>query len=161
MRVRGLGLRVAGPAVDPARWYGIARSQALGIAVWLLLDPAGFYAWFPGFGHIWVSVDGPYNAHLLRDFGAMNLALGAVTVIALQHRERSLDLATGLAWLAFSLPHFIYHLENLSILASDMDRVLQTVSLGLTVLLALSVIRPHQSPRPSVRLRATRTETSM
>src|SRR5204863_5711715 len=62
----------------------------------------------------------------------------------LQRRERGLDLATGLAWLAFSLPHFLYHLEHLSNLASDMDRVLQTVSLGLTVLLALSVIRSYQ-----------------
>jgi hypothetical protein len=132
--------------------------QALGIAAWLLLDPAGFYAVFPGFGHTWVSVDGPYNEHLLRDFGAMNLALGVVTVIALHRRERALHLATGLAWLAFSLPHFLYHLEHLSTLASDIDRVLEMVSLGLIVLLALSLTRSYQQQRPCPHLRAARTE---
>ncbi len=132
--------------------------QGLGSEAWLLLDPAGFDAVFPGLGHMWVSVDGPYNEHLLRDFGAMNLALGVVTVLTLQRRERGLHLATGLAWLAFSLPHFLYHLDHLSTLASDMDRVLQTVSLGLTVLLALSLTRTQQQPRPCLRSGATRTE---
>ena len=37
--------------------------------------PAAFYDDFPGLGRMWVAPDGPYNQHLVRDVGELNLAL--------------------------------------------------------------------------------------
>jgi hypothetical protein len=45
------------------------------VGVWALLAPASFYARFPVSGHAWVAQLPPYNEHLVRDFGALNLAL--------------------------------------------------------------------------------------
>jgi hypothetical protein len=56
--------------------------QTLLGGLWITLSPATFFNALPGFGRAWVSVDGPYNEHLLRDFGALNLALGVVLVFA-------------------------------------------------------------------------------
>ena len=39
------------------------------------LRAAPFYDDFPGLGRSWVAADGPYNEHLVRDVGALNLAL--------------------------------------------------------------------------------------
>ena len=55
----------------------------LGVGGWQTLAPASFYTDFPGAGRHWVSVDGPYNEHLLRDVGQGNLALGVVALVAL------------------------------------------------------------------------------
>src|SRR5262245_469583 len=46
--------------------------------------PRAFYDDFP-FGRAWVAHDGPFNEHLIRDFGAMNLALAAVTLVAIYY----------------------------------------------------------------------------
>jgi hypothetical protein len=52
------------------------------VGVWATFVPRSFYDDFPGFGRHWVQVDGPYNEHLVRDFGAVNLALAVVTITA-------------------------------------------------------------------------------
>ncbi len=48
--------------------------------LWPLLSPRGFYEDFPGFRIGWVAMDGPFNEHLIRDFGALNLALSAILI---------------------------------------------------------------------------------
>src|SRR2546421_20918 len=45
----------------------------LTIGLWALLGSRSFYNDFP-FGQGWVSADGPYNQHLLTDFGALYVA---------------------------------------------------------------------------------------
>ena len=37
--------------------------------LWATLSPRSFYDEFPGGGRAWVAADGPYNEHLVRDFG--------------------------------------------------------------------------------------------
>lgn len=76
---------------------------------WALLAPRSFYDDFPGLGRVWISPDGPYNEHLIRDFGALNLALVALTVCAFVALTPSLVRATAIAWLVFSVPHLLYH----------------------------------------------------
>ena len=52
--------------------------NALGafVGVWALAAPQAFYEAFPGIGFgAWVGVDGPFNEHLIRDVGALYLAL--------------------------------------------------------------------------------------
>ena len=83
------------------------------VGTWAAFTPRAFYDKFPGLGQIWVSVDGPYNEHLVRDVGALNLALAVVSVCALVSLARSTVVAAGLAWLAYGLPHFVYHARHL------------------------------------------------
>lgn len=114
---------------------------------WALLDPVGFYLRFPGLGRHWVMPDGPFNEHLVRDVGALNLALGALALAAAVRLIRARDAwvvrVTGLVWLVFSVPHLLYHLDHTARL-SGADTALQTTSLGLVVGLALLLVRPRR-----------------
>jgi hypothetical protein len=104
---------------------------------WQALAPASFYEDFPGAGRHWVSVDGPYNEHLLRDVGQGNLALGVMALVALLTGGVWLARATGLAALVASLPHQLYHQLTLHLLETTTDEVLQTVTLSLVSVAAV------------------------
>jgi hypothetical protein len=84
-----------------------------GIGGWAAFAPRAFYDKFPGLGQTWVSVDGPYNEHLVRDFGSLNLALAVVAVCAIVTLSRSTVVATALAWLVYGVPHLVYHARHL------------------------------------------------
>ena len=109
----------------------------LGVGGWQALAPASFYEDFPGSGRHWVSVDGPYNEHLLRDVGQGNLALGVTALVALLTGGVWLARATGLAALVASLPHQLYHQLTLHLLETPGDQVLQTVTLSLVSVAAV------------------------
>lgn len=82
------------------------------IGFWAVLAPRSFYDDFPGLGRTWVSVDGPFNEHLVRDVGALNLALLALLLFAAWRPTRELLTATGVAAAAWGVPHLAYHLFN-------------------------------------------------
>ena len=82
------------------------------IGLWAMLAPQSFYDGFPGFGRAWVAVDGPFNEHLVRDVGALNVALTVVLVAAAVRMTRELVMVAGAASLAWGVPHLIYHLFN-------------------------------------------------
>lgn len=88
---------------------GYLSVSSLQIAVWAMLAPRSFYDGFPGFGLSWISVDGPYNEHLVRDFGALNLALLVVFVAAAVTLSRPLVITAAFASLVWGVPHVIYH----------------------------------------------------
>ena len=92
---------------------GVLAVSSLPLGAWAVIAQRSFYDDFPGFGRHWVSPDGPYNEHLLRDFGGLNLALGVFTVCAAIWLLRPMVVAAALAWLASSVPHLLYHLFNL------------------------------------------------
>ena len=98
------------------RWIRIALGylalQNLQIGLWALFSPKSFYDGFPGLGRGWIAVDGPYNEHLVRDVGALELALMAVFVIAVVNMERTSIRTACVAALVWGVPHFIYHLLN-------------------------------------------------
>jgi len=80
------------------------------IAVWALIAPRSFHAEFPGPGSPWVSPLGPYDEHLVRDVGALSLALAVVLVAAIVWLERRLVIVAAAAYLAWMLPHLAFHL---------------------------------------------------
>ena len=125
----------------------------LGVGGWQLLAPRSFYDDFSGFGRTWVSVDGPYNEHLLRDVGQGNLALGVVALVALLTGGVWLARATGLAAVVAYLPHQLYHQLTLRLLETRSDAVLQTVTLTLVsvaaVLLTVLAFRLPVGERPT------------
>lgn len=82
------------------------------IGVWALLAPQSFYDNFPGLGRQWISADGPYNEHLLRDFGALNLALATVLIYAAVSLARPVINAAAMAAMVWGVPHVLYHTFN-------------------------------------------------
>ncbi len=61
---------------------GLLAVTSIPLGVWAVIAPRSYYDDFPGFGRQWISPDGPFNEHLMRDFGALNLAIGVFTVCA-------------------------------------------------------------------------------
>lgn len=98
------------------RWLRVSLAYltlfSLLVGVWALVAPRSFYDDFPGFGRVWVSVDGPYNEHLIRDVGALNLALAVVFVAAAVSLARTLVMVAAGAAAVWGIPHLVYHLVN-------------------------------------------------
>ncbi len=115
------------------------------IGVWALLAPQSFYDDFPGFGRAWVSVDGPYNEHLVRDVGALNLALAAVLAVAAIRLTRSMVTLAATASLLWGVPHFVYHaIETDGYATSDLVASLAGLAMFAALPVALLVIvRPR------------------
>ena len=90
----------------------ILAFQGLLSGIWATASPRGYFDDFPGFGLSWVSPDGPYNEHLMRDYGALNLALGIVALCAAIWLTRTLVITAAAAWIVYSIPHIVYHALN-------------------------------------------------
>src|SRR4029453_9199401 len=96
--------------------------QGLFVGPWAAAWPRSFYDDFPGGGRAWVAADGPYNEHLVRDFGALNLALTAVVTVALITGTPAVLRAAALAWLVSSVPHLVYHARHLEVYDTSDER---------------------------------------
>lgn len=122
--------------------FALSFSALLGLFVggWAYFAARSFYDSFPGILGSWVSVDGPFNEHLIRDVGAMYLALAAASVGGLLWRHPLVFRVLGLAWTVFGLLHFLYHaghLEHMSLEAAIGEMVALGVSLMLGILLLI------------------------
>jgi hypothetical protein len=120
----------------------------LAIGAWQQFAPHSFYTDFPGLGHHWVSPDGPYNEHLLRDVGQGNLAIGTVALVALLTGGIWLVRATGLAAVIANVPHQIYHQTNVDILPTTTDKVLQSMTLSAVSVAAIALCALAFATRP-------------
>jgi len=109
--------------------------SALLVGVWAAVAPRSFYLDFPGGTHMWVSADGPYNEHLVRDVGELNLGVAVLTACALVLLTRALSIAAALTWLVYSIPHFAYHAFNLGVVSGS-DQPALLVSLAIPIVLA-------------------------
>jgi hypothetical protein len=103
-------------------------------------------------GHRWLTVDGPFNEHLVRDVGTLYLALLALSVGAAVTGNPPTVRLTAVAWLVFSVPHLAYHLAHLDGY-SPVDKMLNVVALGATVLLPAMLL-------PVRRLRVEATQAA-
>ena len=113
---------------------GILAVVQLGTGLWQLVLPESFYANFPT-----VDLAPPFSEHLMRDFGGANVALGIIVVAVAVWLEKRYVVLVLLAYLAFSIPHLVFHVSHLHG-ASDVDIAFQVVSLGLAVLLPVVVL---------------------
>jgi hypothetical protein len=112
----------------------------LALGLWQAVFPASFYADFPGPGHHWVSPDGPYNEHLMRDVGQGSLAIGTVALVALSTGVVWVARAVALAAVVVNLPHQLYHQAHVSLLPTAADQILQSVSLAAVSLTAIALV---------------------
>ncbi|GAA3123345.1 hypothetical protein JOF29_008577 [Kribbella aluminosa] len=104
------------------------------LGVWLTFLPKTFYDHVPT-----VDWDPPYNDHLFHDFGAASLGLGVVLTAAAIRLDRYLAAVALLAYLAFALPHLIFHLGHLDGHEPGWSVVLG-VGVGLMVLVPLTAL---------------------
>ena len=116
----------------------MAASSGL-IGLWALLAPRSFYDDFPGGGRHWVSADGPYNEHLVRDVGGLYVAVTVVAVAAAIVLTPALVRTAAVATLAFAIPHFAYHAAHTGPYSTT-DAAALLVSLGLAVVLPIAVL---------------------
>lgn len=131
-----------------ARRTLLAATSLVGIMVgaWAAGLPRAFYDSFPGVGlGPWVAVDGPYNEHLVRDVGALYLALAAAGVFAAFSRGASAGRAVGIAWVVFSVPHLAYHVGHLEGF-DPVNALVEIVSLSSTIALAIPLLLPKRAP---------------
>lgn len=124
----------------------VAAAPYVLVGTWALAAPRRFYDSFPGLGRHWVDVDGPYNEHLVRDVGHLNLALAVVLVAGVVLGYRALVATGALAALVSAAPHLLYHALNRDGFDTA-DQVLSLASLAVGVLvpavvLWLSLSRP-------------------
>jgi hypothetical protein len=143
-----------------SRWIRVLLAlEAVGLlstSIWPLVSPRGFYDNFPGAGHHWIDINGPYNEHFLRDFGALNAALLVVLLYAFWKLTPSLVQASALALIVYGVPHVIYHLNHLDVYTGS-DKVNGVAPLilqiiGGVILLWLSSRPTDQPLSPSSRV---------
>jgi hypothetical protein len=82
------------------------------VGVWGEVAPHSFYENFPGFGRHWVAAIGPYDEHLVRDYASAEIGLAVLLACAAIWFTRHVVLIAGAAFLAGTLPHFIFHLTT-------------------------------------------------
>ena len=121
------------------------------IGVWAGFFPRGFYDDFPGAGRAWVAPDGPFNEHLVRDVGVLNLSLAVVTIAAAIWLTRPLVRATAVAWLVYGVPHLVYHVRHRSPFDTD-DQVSIVASLALAPILAIAILVLSRDERADSRV---------
>ena len=120
---------------DVARWSLIAIAVLMAPAgLQAAFAPRSFFDDFP-LGRGWISAGhAAYDQHLVRDVGALFLALIVVTVWCAVRREAMAAVAAG--WLVQGVLHLGYHVGHLDGLES-IDKTGLVVSLVLVPVLAL------------------------
>ncbi len=113
---------------------GILTCVQLGTGLWQLLVPERFYRDFPT-----VSLAPPFNEHLMRDFGGANVAIGVIVLAVAVWLEKKYVVLALVAYLAFSVPHLLFHMTHLHD-ASSAEVAFQVVSLGSAVVLPVIVL---------------------
>lgn len=126
-----------GPAVRAV--LAVYGAALLVTGVWAAGAPRSFYDDFPGLGRVWVAVDGPYNEHLVRDVGTLNLALAALLVVAAVRATPALVAVAAGANLVNAVPHMAYHALNLD-LHETADQVANMTVLALSVLAPVGLL---------------------
>ena len=129
----------------------VAAGYAL-VGFWAAFAPRSFYTDFPGAGRHWISPDGPYNQHLVRDVGELNLALLVVVVAALVTLSLPLVRAALVATLVNGVLHVVYHVGHVGMFSSG-DQVAIIGSLVLAPVVAVVLLATFRGvPAASVPL---------
>ncbi|MET0989690.1 MAG: hypothetical protein ABWY54_03500 [Glaciihabitans sp.] len=102
----------------------------LTLGVWTTFFPRSFYDDVPT-----VDLTPPFSEHLMRDFGGATLGIAVVLAAAGIWLERRLAVVALVAYLAFSVPHLVFHVGHL-------DGATGVEAVVLVGLLAASVALP-------------------
>lgn len=121
------------------------------VGFWAAFAPRSFYTDFPGAGRHWIAPDGPYNQHLIRDVGELNLALMVVVIVAAITLSLPAVRAALLATIVNGVLHVVYHLGHVDMFSTG-DQVAIIGSLVLAPIVALVLlVTVRGEPAPAVR----------
>ena len=118
------------------------------VGAWNAIAPQNFYHNFPT-----ADLTPPFSEHYARDFGGAALSTALLLGIALVKPRRHFTIPAALAYSAFSLLHFFFHLTHLHG-ATAREASLLTVANAVGALLGLAVIHltivqdRRRAPRP-------------
>ncbi|MCM0673358.1 hypothetical protein NCC78_01260 [Micromonospora phytophila] len=115
------------------------------VGVWSYFLPQASFHHFPAVLGEWISQDGPYNEHLVRDHGAMYLALGAASAYGLMRPSQIGYRLLGIAWTVFGVLHFAYHVTHLGHMPAT-DTASQVAVLVVAVLLGIALLISGRTP---------------
>jgi hypothetical protein len=132
------------PVVARAALVLLAVSAA-GVGLVAAFAPRTFYDEFPYVGH-WVDRLPPYNEHLVTDVGALYLAFALLLAWAAATLQHELVRASCVAWILFSVLHFVFHARNLEGFGTG-DAVAELVSLGAVI--AVPLVALWAAARPA------------
>jgi hypothetical protein len=124
-----------------ARWVRLGIAVTLGgpqlvIGLWAVMAPKNWFESFPGFDPRLAAAAPPYNEHLVTDVGAGFLATGIVLLVAALWANRAAIGMALLAFVAFTVPHVVYHATNPADALTGFEDVLNTVTLASGLVLA-------------------------
>jgi len=119
----------------------VLAASAAYVGLWAEPAPRSFYDSFPFAGHHWVAALGPYNEHLTRDVGGLYLALFVMSGWAALRPRAQTFAVIGAGWLAFSVPHLVFHAFHLDGFGIA-DKIGNVVSLGAVAILAALLLVP-------------------
>ena len=100
---------------------------------WALASPQGWFDNFPGWAPSLVAAYPPFNEHLALDAGAGLFASGLVMTVAAVWNTRDIAIMACIAYLAFALPHAVWHWVNPSGELVASEDAVSTASLVLAV----------------------------
>ena len=107
---------------------------------WAVLAPVDWDEDFPCWSPRLVSALPPFNEHLVSDSGSGLLAVGLLALMAAWCLRRDVTVVATLGYLAFALPHAIFHLRHPAADLSTGANVANTAVLWFAVLLVIVVL---------------------
>jgi hypothetical protein len=120
------------PLLRAGMWFLTFVEVAVGLVA--TLAPRFFYDNVP-----WVDLAPPFAEHLMRDYGAMNLALGLVTAVAAITMSTVMVRTALVAYLLFAVPHLLFHLTHQQHHTTS-QAVGETTAFTIAVLLPLALL---------------------
>lgn len=110
---------------------------------WAIASPRSWFDSFPGWAPELIAAHPPYNEHLAFDAGAGLLASGVVMLLALLWPRPEVAVTAAIGYLAFALPHTLWHLANPAAVMADSENAVNTASLAMAAVGALVVLGWH------------------
>jgi len=125
-----------------AGWIRVAVLVTLAVpqlvvGCWAVLAPRSWFDSFPGFDPRLVAAEPPYNHHLASDVGAGFLATGVALLVAVIWANRTGIQIALVAYVAFTLPHVIYHSTHPADALSGFENVMNSLALASGLVLAI------------------------
>ncbi|WP_223839346.1 hypothetical protein [Saccharopolyspora pogona] len=119
------------------------------VGSWTLFFPRSFYGGIP-------TVDDypPFNEHLFRDYGAMNLAMAVVLCAAAVFLERTMVYVALTSSIFWAVPHLVFHAAHPSRTAASMLVAVLIVIAAIPLVLLLlthGALPAGERRRPSLR----------
>lgn len=96
-----------------------------------------------------MAADGPYNEHLVTDFGAALLAIAALCLVGVWRPTREVVIAAAVANIVLGGFHIAYHAGVADLLGTP-DNILSFTSIGLGIVLGVLLL-PLSRGLPAAR----------